>query len=73
MDDPCLPLENEAYIQTHSEALKDQMVSALMNTTSNSWDVDLVQDIFNSRDANIILSIPLDKTVNDAWYWRYEK
>lgn len=39
----------------------------------NSWDVELVGDIFEHRDANIILSIPIDRGVNDSWYWRKEK
>lgn len=39
----------------------------------NSWDVELVADIFEHRDVNIILSILIDREVNDSWYWRKEK
>lgn len=71
--DPWLPVENDLYIHTNSEAIHGQKVSSLISMESNSWDIDLVEDIFDSRDANIILSIPIDKEVNDSWYWRREK
>lgn len=35
--------------------------------------MDLINDMFEQRDANIILSIPLDAEKNDTWYWRREK
>lgn len=73
LEDPWLPMINEAYVQTHSEILKGQLVSSLMNTNSNSWDTDLILDVFNDRDANIILSIPVNKSIKDSWYWRREK
>lgn len=44
-----------------------------MSLNSNTWDVDLVLDIFDERDANIIISIPLNADVEDFWYWRREK
>ncbi|XP_074378344.1 uncharacterized protein LOC141719879 [Apium graveolens] len=40
---------------------------------SNCWDEELVNDVFNIRDANIILTIPLNNNVEDTWYWRREK
>ncbi|XP_074378086.1 uncharacterized protein LOC141719606 [Apium graveolens] len=49
------------------------MVSSLISPDQNTWDTDLVVDIFNSRDSNIILSTPIDKEVDDSWYWRREK
>lgn len=48
------------------------MVSALLNS-ENQWDLDLIMDIFDNRDANIILSIPTHTTVEDSWYWRKKK
>lgn len=29
--------------------------------------------MFNDRDANLILSIPLGDEIEDNWYWRHEK
>lgn len=72
-DDPWLPEIDDATIQTKSDAIRNQKVSSLISMADNSWDTDLILDVFNSRDANIILSIPMDKEVNDSWYWRYGK
>lgn len=71
--DPWLPVESDPYIHTRSESIQGQKVSSLFNITDNSWDVDVIEDIFDHRDVNIILSIPVDKGVNDSWYWRKEK
>lgn len=38
-----------------------------MVTGQNQWDIDLINDIFNVRDADLILSIPLRQ--EDAYYW----
>lgn len=42
-----------------------------MEVGSNHWD--LVLDIFNDRDASIILTTPLNNDVEDSWYCRREK
>ncbi|XP_074326605.1 putative protein phosphatase 2C 39 [Apium graveolens] len=73
MEDPWLPPEVEAYIQTNHEALHGQKLCYLMYTGSNGWDHELIEDIFDRRDANIILSIPLNNKMQDDWYWRQEK
>lgn len=73
MDDHWVPHENNAFIQTINPALQNQTVSYLMSITENGWDVDLILDMFNSRYAELILSIPIDKEVHDSWYWRREK
>ncbi|WOH04559.1 hypothetical protein DCAR_0623969 [Daucus carota subsp. sativus] len=44
-----------------------------MITGERRWDEDLIQDIFVTRDANLILSIPLCNDEVDRWYWRKEK
>lgn len=68
--DPWLPCDNDPYIHTKHEALRRNKVCALMTENHDSWDIDLVKDIFNERDANLILSIPLQGTNNDSWFWR---
>lgn len=72
IQDPWLPLEHEAYVQTDSPALQNQMVSSLMDDQGN-WDFDLIMDVFDSRDADAILSIPLNNETEDKWHWRREK
>ncbi|XP_030487389.1 uncharacterized protein LOC115704315 [Cannabis sativa] len=50
------------------------MVNSLLNVDDRSWDVSLVQDMFNVRDANLILGIPLSfSATNDHWAWVGEK
>lgn len=44
-----------------------------MTMDGKEWDVDLVHDMFNSRDANLILTIPIRSSQADTWYWRKEK
>lgn len=72
-NDPWLPDSHGPYIQTVNEALTGHMVSSLMTMDGKEWDTDLVQDMFNSRDANLILTIPIRSSQSDTWYWRREK
>ena len=55
------------------KALKDCTASSLMSDDQRSWDIDLVKDIFNERDANLILTIPIQTQDDDSWFWRKEK
>lgn len=67
LDDPWLPDVQEPYIHTRSEALEGKTVASLMVTDIIEWDIDLVNDIFDERDANMILSIPLGVNEADSW------
>lgn len=73
LQDPWLPCEDFPFVQTHNEALKGIKVSALMNVDHHRWDIDLIRDMFNNRDANLILSIPIQHKFHDSWYWTKEK
>lgn len=66
--DPWLPRVNDPYIHTVHDDITNQKVSYLMSTFNHNWDIDLVQDIFNDRDANLILSIPVRRAENDVWF-----
>lgn len=46
LTDPWLPCESDPFIHTSSEAIKDQMVSSLLNNEQSQWDTDLLYDIF---------------------------
>ena len=38
------------------------------------WDEELIRDVFNSRDSEQILQIPLSqRQTNDTWYWQLER
>lgn len=71
--DPWLPVENDAYVHTGSESIKNQKVSSLISISSNNLDNDLILDVFESKYANLIFSIPLNNAAEDSWYWRREK
>lgn len=73
LHEPWLPCDRDPYIRTENEALKGNKVSSLMSTDQESWDMDLIHDIFNTRDANLILSIPVRRTDADTWFWRNDK
>lgn len=37
-----------------------------MTEDQNSWDVDLIEDIFSERDANMIFTISFQRMDNDS-------
>lgn len=44
-----------------------------MVTCRLEWDIDLINDIFDVRNANLILSITLGTNEADIWLWNKEK
>lgn len=48
--DPWLPSDQDPFVHTRCESLQNEKVSSLMEINSNSWDVDLVLDIFDNRE-----------------------
>ncbi|KAL8104689.1 hypothetical protein AgCh_028771 [Apium graveolens] len=70
--DPWLPCAEDPYVHSEHEALKDQTVDSLMETDRDRWDEDLLQDIFEQRDINLILSIQIKRSDNDSWFWSHD-
>lgn len=70
---PWLPDVNDPYVHSTSEAIMNEKVSSLMVMGESNWDVDLIHDLFDDRDAALILSIPLNNSTADNWYWKGEK
>lgn len=60
-------------MHTVNGSLEGVSISSLMVTNESRWDMNLINDIFEVRDANLILSIPLQPTTVDSWYWHKEK
>lgn len=60
LEDPWLSKGNDPYVHSTNEGLKHQMVASLMNPSAGMWDTDLLRDMFEERDVNLILSIPIN-------------
>ena len=69
--DPWLPDVHNGFITSElDESLATATVDCLMVPGQRSWDYDLITDVFNSRDAGLILQVPLSVRQNaDRWYW----
>ncbi|KAH9786019.1 reverse transcriptase domain-containing protein [Citrus sinensis] len=69
--DPWLPDANNGFITSElDESLATATVDSLMVPGQRRWDYDLIADVFNSRDAALILQVPLSvRQDDDCWYW----
>ena len=73
IQDPWLPCKVNPMVSTVHPSLVNQKVSALMIDGRVAWDEDLVRDMFNPRDAQLILNIPLSSDrQEDSWFWAFE-
>ncbi|XP_060972464.1 uncharacterized mitochondrial protein AtMg00310-like [Cannabis sativa] len=59
LHDPWLPNDSNPFVLSTNPGLVDQYVSSLMITGERSWDVELLNDMFEERDVNLIRSIQL--------------
>lgn len=69
--DPWLPDTNDGFVSSNLNAeLAAAPVSSLMVPNQRAWDYDIISDLFNTRDKELILQIPLSSRRNaDVWYW----
>uniref|UniRef100_A0A803Q469 Reverse transcriptase zinc-binding domain-containing protein n=1 Tax=Cannabis sativa TaxID=3483 RepID=A0A803Q469_CANSA len=71
--DPWLPDPSNPYVLSDHPRLMNQNVSSLFSVQSKSWDLDIVNDLFEERDKNLVLSIQLSENATaDEWYWSKE-
>ncbi|KAH9679251.1 rnase h domain-containing protein [Citrus sinensis] len=70
-NDPWLPNSECGFITTElHEEIKMAPVCNLMVPDQRRWDYDAVTDLFNPRDRDLILQIPLSTRRDlDLWYW----
>lgn len=70
-NDPWIPDANNKKVMIPIiHGLEEIKVSNLLMTDSSQWDHDLVRDIFNERDTQKILSIPISQTLTvDSCCW----
>uniref|UniRef100_A0A803QJP3 Uncharacterized protein n=1 Tax=Cannabis sativa TaxID=3483 RepID=A0A803QJP3_CANSA len=52
--DPWLPHDNNPYVTTDHPGLVNFIVQSLFHVGRRAWDVDVVRDLFEDRDADLI-------------------
>lgn len=67
---PWLQDELNPMVTSDAQALQPQKVHSLLKFDRQEWDVDLIRDLFNSKDQQQILKIPLseDNTVDEIFW-----
>ena len=63
-------MENGFVSTSLNERIASAPVYSLMVPGQRRWDYDVVADIFNTRDRDLILKIPLsNRRDEDVWFW----
>ena len=72
--DNWIPRENMKRPLTSLKSVPPTKVSELINSTTSSWDEQLVRSVFIPIDAEAILAIPLcTRQVEDFWAWSEDR
>ncbi|KAH9779368.1 reverse transcriptase domain-containing protein [Citrus sinensis] len=68
---PWLPDKDSGFISSSLPAnIASASVDSLMVPNQRRWDFDVANDIFNIRDRDLILQIPLGSRLDkDSWLW----
>lgn len=68
---PWLPDKENGYLTScMQDQLRDIPVRSLMDETGKRWDFDVIDDLFNARDAALIKRIPIPmRDKQDSWFW----
>ncbi|XP_074363077.1 uncharacterized protein LOC141703447 [Apium graveolens] len=69
--EPWFPDVNNGYVMTPMHVqLRGTKVHSLVQMNERRCDLDVIQDIFQSRDTRLIKHIPLPLNENtNSWYW----
>uniref|UniRef100_A0A803P267 Reverse transcriptase domain-containing protein n=1 Tax=Cannabis sativa TaxID=3483 RepID=A0A803P267_CANSA len=71
--EPWLSLEENPFITSTHPVLDSAVVGNLMEIGSGSWDMELLQDVFNNRDIASITAVPiLQVAAVDSFTWHFE-
>lgn len=68
---PWLPCRENGNLSTiMPPELENATVNGLMREGENTWDEEILRDLFNDRDVNLIQKIPLPmRQEQDSWFW----
>uniref|UniRef100_A0A803PQX4 RNase H type-1 domain-containing protein n=1 Tax=Cannabis sativa TaxID=3483 RepID=A0A803PQX4_CANSA len=73
LNEPWLNDDQHPFIISSHPALVNQKVSALVKTTINEWDEEVLRDVLTERDYKLVIAIPLSQTsMEDKWHWYKE-
>lgn len=65
--------EQNLYITPNSSSHVNNKVNSLMCLNRKEWDRNIIQDLFNERDQQCILNVPLlENNTEDQLYWSKE-
>ena len=69
-----LPREGSLRLLRSSAAMAPHLVSELIDATTATWDMQMLQTYFTPADVKVILNIPLcTRRQADFWAWHHEK
>ncbi|XP_060962217.1 uncharacterized protein LOC115711062 [Cannabis sativa] len=69
---PWLGDDINPFVTSSHPALDQSKVRQLMSPNGQCWDVELVSDLFNHRDASVIMNTPINVGRSDNYYWKHE-
>uniref|UniRef100_A0A803Q3L9 Reverse transcriptase zinc-binding domain-containing protein n=1 Tax=Cannabis sativa TaxID=3483 RepID=A0A803Q3L9_CANSA len=71
--DPWLPDMENPFITSFHPSFCDKDVKCLLTMDGKNWDYEIINDLFNDRDKDLILTIPISPSNSvDTWYWSKE-
>uniref|UniRef100_A0A803PCL7 Uncharacterized protein n=1 Tax=Cannabis sativa TaxID=3483 RepID=A0A803PCL7_CANSA len=71
--DPWLPDIGNPFITSFHPSICDKKVKCLLTMDGTKWEIEIINDLFNDRDKDLILSSPISPSnVVDTWYWSKE-
>uniref|UniRef100_A0A803NGN4 Reverse transcriptase domain-containing protein n=1 Tax=Cannabis sativa TaxID=3483 RepID=A0A803NGN4_CANSA len=70
LNTPLLPDDTHPYVLPTHLGLEHNKVQSLMIVDRLEWDTEVLSDLFDSRDYELILNVPLSSSNGfDNWFW----
>ncbi|XP_019158509.1 PREDICTED: uncharacterized protein LOC109155280 [Ipomoea nil] len=67
---PWLPNDDDPYVRTPLPQGGNMKVSDLIDPILKDWNTALLNNIFQQRDVDLILQIPVSIEYDDVWCWK---
>uniref|UniRef100_A0A803NHM6 Reverse transcriptase zinc-binding domain-containing protein n=1 Tax=Cannabis sativa TaxID=3483 RepID=A0A803NHM6_CANSA len=73
LNESWLPDPEFPFVSSTHPALENSNICNLLNVQGSDWDLEILHDLFDARDRQLILQIPLGITqTSDMVYWSME-